>query len=69
MPNSGARPPGLTPAAEKRKKIYVMRAVPHHERPDPDSKKIVYLELLSAGMILFIVILVLAMVFLYKPAG
>jgi hypothetical protein len=46
-----------------------MRAVPHHERPDPDSKKIVYLELLSAGMILFIVILVLAMVFLYKPAG
>jgi len=46
-----------------------MRAVPHHERRDPDSKRVVYLELLSAGMILFIVVIVLVMVFLYQPAG
>lgn len=43
--------------------------MPDHQRSDDGAKRAVYVELLAAGVIFVIVIVVLAMIFLYKPAG
>ncbi|MBI3683356.1 MAG: hypothetical protein HY235_23530 [Acidobacteria bacterium] len=44
-----------------------MPVASHHQRQDHDDRKVVFLELASASVILFIVAVVLAMIFLYKP--
>ncbi|MCC6343423.1 MAG: hypothetical protein IT166_14550 [Bryobacterales bacterium] len=45
-----------------------MPVVSQHQRQDPDNRRVVFLEILSASVIFVIVALVLVMIFLYKPA-
>ncbi|MCS7023760.1 MAG: hypothetical protein NZV14_03080 [Bryobacteraceae bacterium] len=40
-----------------------------HPREEPDPRKTAWLEAIAAGIILLIIVLVLAMIFFYKPAG
>jgi hypothetical protein len=38
------------------------------DRPDPDEKKVIYLEFIAASSIFLIMALVLYMVFTYRPS-
>lgn len=42
--------------------------VSKRDHPDPNEKKIIFLEFVAASSIFFIVALVLYMVFTYRPA-
>ena len=58
---------GLTPAAGGFT-IWSMEKGTHKRNGNGDEKKVIYLELVAASSIFFIVALVLYMVFTYKPA-
>lgn len=54
-------------AIECWRSVNSMPVVSHHQRPERDHRKVVFLELLSASLILLIVAMVLVMIFLYQP--
>ena len=64
---SPAAEPGLTPGSA-RFTIWSMEKGIRHSNGNGDEKKVIYLELVAASSIFFIVALVLYMVFTYKPA-